>query len=190
MMLPEALRWTCPREFCKFQWLQSFIWFHYNFTFIFFLYNCRIAQVAQILIGIAILFTFGLQFFVPADILWREMAPRIPKEKHNMSQILFRTGLVLIEGGIAAAVPKLEPFIGLVGAIFFSILGKINFSLETLDSFYYIVLNFSSLRTFGSCRGRKHFPVSAKSWSLQLAADQEHYSRLFLNCGSNYRIIC
>lgn len=80
--------------------------------------------MAQILIALAILFTFGLQFYVPIDILWRKLQLRLPQEKHNVSQILFRAGLILIMGGVAAAVPKLEPFIGLVGAIFFSVLGK------------------------------------------------------------------
>ncbi|XP_031616811.1 proton-coupled amino acid transporter-like protein CG1139 [Contarinia nasturtii] len=82
-----------------------------------------IAEVAQILIAIAVLFTFGLQFYVPMDILWRKVGSSIPKEKHNFSQILFRAGTILIMGGVSAAVPKLDPFIGLVGAIFFSILG-------------------------------------------------------------------
>lgn len=85
---------------------------------------CSVAQIAQVLIAIAILFTFGLQFYVPMDILWRNIGPSIPKEQHNISQILFRAGTILIMGGIAAAVPKLDPFIGLVGAVFFSILGK------------------------------------------------------------------
>lgn len=84
------------------------------------------AQVAQILIALAIFFTFGLQFYVPMDVLWRRIQIRIPKERHNISQILLRAGIVMILGGIAAAVPKLEPFIGLVGAIFFSVLGKLD----------------------------------------------------------------
>lgn len=95
------------------------------FTNVFvFLSNYSVAQLAQVLIGIAILFTFSLQFFVPMDILWRKMSPRIPKERHNMSQILFRAGVILIMGGISAAVPKLEPFIALIGSVFFSLLGK------------------------------------------------------------------
>lgn len=83
-----------------------------------------LAQIAQVLIGVAILFTFGLQFYVPMDILWRRIGPSIPKDKHNVSQILFRAGIILIMGGVAAAVPKLDPFIGLVGSVFFSILGE------------------------------------------------------------------
>ncbi|XP_055698941.1 proton-coupled amino acid transporter-like protein CG1139 isoform X2 [Phlebotomus papatasi] len=82
-----------------------------------------LAQTAQILIALAILFTFGLQFYVPMDILWRKLEHRIPKEKHNISQIAIRTGIILICSAVAAAVPNLEPFIGLVGALFFSTLG-------------------------------------------------------------------
>lgn len=92
----------------------------------------RVAQVAQILIAVAILFTFGLQFYVPMNILWRKIGPSIPKNKHNISQILFRAGVILIMGAVAAAVPKLDPFIGLVGAVFFSILGKCFISLRDL----------------------------------------------------------
>ncbi|GAB0094803.1 proton-coupled amino acid transporter-like protein CG1139 [Sergentomyia squamirostris] len=82
-----------------------------------------VAQVAQILIALAILFTFGLQFYVPMDILWRKIKDRIPKEKHNISQIVIRTGIILICSAVAAAVPNLEPFISLVGSLFFSTLG-------------------------------------------------------------------
>lgn len=82
-----------------------------------------IAKAAQVLIAIAILFTFGLQFYVPIDILWRKIQQSIPKNRHNLSQILFRAGIIFIMGGVAAAVPKLDPFIGLVGSVFFSILG-------------------------------------------------------------------
>lgn len=86
--------------------------------------HCSAAQIAQFLIGIAILFTFGLQFYVPMEVLWRKIQHRIKKENHNVAQILMRAGCILIMGGVAAAIPKLEPFIGLVGAIFFSALGK------------------------------------------------------------------
>jgi solute carrier family 36 (proton-coupled amino acid transporter) len=90
-----------------------------NFVFLF-----SLAQIAQILIALAILFTFGLQFFVPNDIVWRRIQHRFAKEKHNITQILIRSGTILIMGAVAAAVPDLEPFIGLVGAVFFSTLGR------------------------------------------------------------------
>lgn len=81
------------------------------------------AKIAQLLIAAAILFTFGLQFYVPTDILWKKVQGRIPKDKHNISQIAIRTGIMIVMAGVAVAVPNLEPFIGLVGAIFFSSLG-------------------------------------------------------------------
>lgn len=75
------------------------------------------------------------------DIMWKKLEPSIPKDKHNISQILFRAGIILIMGGVAAAVPRLEPFIGLVGAVFFSVLGKF-----TLLTFFFrkstIMINF------------------------------------------------
>lgn len=57
------------------------------------------------------------------DILWRKISHKFSEPKHNITQILLRTGIILVMGGISMAVPTLEPFIGLVGAIFFSILG-------------------------------------------------------------------
>lgn len=66
------------------------------------------------------------------DILWRKLAPTIPKEKHHIFQIIFRAGIIMLMGCVAAAVPKLGPFIDLVGAIFFSLLGKYAFRYRTL----------------------------------------------------------
>jgi proton-coupled amino acid transporter len=73
--------------------------------------------------ALAVLFTFGLQFYVPMDILWRKVQDRIPVKQHNLSQILIRTGIMLWCGVVAVVVPVLEPFISLVGAVFFSSLG-------------------------------------------------------------------
>lgn len=73
--------------------------------------------------ALAIFFTFGLQYYVPQDILWKKINHRVPKNRHNIVQIAIRSGIILILGGLSCAVPKLEPFIGLVGAVFFSTLG-------------------------------------------------------------------
>lgn len=82
-----------------------------------------LADAAKLLMALAILFTYGLQFYVPNDILWRKISHRFDEKNHNISQICLRTGIILISGGIAAAIPDLEPFISLVGAVFFSLLG-------------------------------------------------------------------
>lgn len=75
------------------------------------------------MIALAMLFTFGLQFYVPSIILWSKVQDKISLPRHNVAQIGIRIGCILLMGVVSMAVPKLEPFIGLVGAIFFSILG-------------------------------------------------------------------
>lgn len=80
--------------------------------------------MTQYLIAFAVLLTFGLQFYVPTDILWRKISHLIPEKQHNIVQIAIRSGIIFVMSGVSMAVPDLEPFIGLVGAIFFSILGK------------------------------------------------------------------
>ncbi|XP_064535960.1 proton-coupled amino acid transporter-like protein pathetic [Drosophila montana] len=81
------------------------------------------ADTAKLLMAVAILFTYGLQFYVPNEVLWRKIQHKFNPERHNMVQILLRTGIILVSGGIAAGIPNLEPFISLVGAVFFSLLG-------------------------------------------------------------------
>ncbi|XP_066146373.1 proton-coupled amino acid transporter-like protein pathetic [Euwallacea fornicatus] len=82
------------------------------------------AQVVQASISIAVFFTFMLQFYVPLEITWNRIKHRIPENRHNVSQILLRTGLVIFVTGIAAAGGEhLGGLIDLVGAIFFSTLG-------------------------------------------------------------------
>lgn len=80
------------------------------------------AITGQILIGIAILFTFGLQFYIPMEILLKKIENSIAK-KRNIAEIGIRTGIMCCMAGFAIAVPDLEPFISLVGAVFFSSLG-------------------------------------------------------------------
>uniref|UniRef100_A0A336MRI7 CSON000253 protein n=1 Tax=Culicoides sonorensis TaxID=179676 RepID=A0A336MRI7_CULSO len=82
-----------------------------------------LSQIAQYLIALAILFTFGLQFYIPMDILMKKIKDKLPKNNQSLIQIGIRTGIMLVMASVAAAVPDLEPFISLVGAIFFSTLG-------------------------------------------------------------------
>ncbi|XP_060530580.1 proton-coupled amino acid transporter-like protein pathetic isoform X2 [Cylas formicarius] len=82
------------------------------------------AQVVQASISLAVFFTFMLQFYVPLDITWRRIKDKIPQNRHNISQILLRTGIVIFITGIAAAAGHhLDALIDLVGAVFFSTLG-------------------------------------------------------------------
>jgi solute carrier family 36 (proton-coupled amino acid transporter) len=70
-----------------------------------------LAVTGQVLIGLAILFTFGLQFYIPMDILLRKLENTMAKSR-NIKEIGLRTFIMLVMGGIAVAVPDLEPVIG------------------------------------------------------------------------------
>ncbi|EFA01717.1 Proton-coupled amino acid transporter 4-like Protein [Tribolium castaneum] len=118
------------------------------------------AQVAKLCIAIAVFFTFMLQFYVPCDITWRKLARKIPEKHHNVSQIVMRTILVCFVTGIAAAVPKLDAIIGLVGSVFFSTLGL--FIPVVID----IILNLGENGDFGFMKWRlwKNIFVIVISW--------------------------
>ncbi|CAD7012207.1 proton-coupled amino acid transporter-like protein pathetic [Ceratitis capitata] len=78
---------------------------------------------AKLLMALAIALTFGIVFYVPSEILWKLINHKFNERYHNITQIILRTAIILIIGALAAAIPNLEPFISLVGAIFFSLLG-------------------------------------------------------------------
>lgn len=80
------------------------------------------AVTGQLLIALAMLFTFGLQFFVPMDVLLRKIEHKLRKRR-NISEIILRTGIMIAMGGLAIAIPDLGPIISLIGAIFFVTLG-------------------------------------------------------------------
>ncbi|KAK3910560.1 Proton-coupled amino acid transporter-like protein pathetic [Frankliniella fusca] len=81
------------------------------------------AQVVKALIGVAILFTVPVQFFVCAEILWSYIAPRVRPERHLLWERVTRALLIVSCMALAVAVPDLDLIISLVGAIFFSALG-------------------------------------------------------------------
>ncbi|XP_020284696.1 proton-coupled amino acid transporter-like protein pathetic [Pseudomyrmex gracilis] len=80
------------------------------------------AQVVKILIALAVFCTFGLQFYVCLDIGWTVIKDRFEK-KPLLANYIMRTVLVCGAVLLAVAVPTIEPFIGLIGAFCFSILG-------------------------------------------------------------------
>ncbi|XP_014483363.1 PREDICTED: proton-coupled amino acid transporter 4 [Dinoponera quadriceps] len=80
------------------------------------------AQVVKILIALAVFCTFGLQFYVCLDIGWNTIKSRFVK-RPRLSNYIMRTVLVIGAVLLAVAVPTIEPFIGLIGAFCFSILG-------------------------------------------------------------------
>ncbi|XP_054738582.1 proton-coupled amino acid transporter-like protein CG1139 [Anastrepha obliqua] len=82
-----------------------------------------LADIAKVLISVASLCAYGLVFYIPMEILWKKLSIKFEERNHNIAQIILRTCVILISGVIAAAIPNLEPFISLVGAVFLSLLG-------------------------------------------------------------------
>ncbi|KAI5734855.1 hypothetical protein M8J77_011261 [Diaphorina citri] len=81
-------------------------------------------QIANIAIGIAVFCTFGLQFFVCLEIVWNGVKDNFVK-KPKFYEYIVRTVIVTAAVGLAVAVPTIGPFLGLIGAFCFSLLGLI-----------------------------------------------------------------
>ncbi|XP_061706779.1 proton-coupled amino acid transporter-like protein pathetic [Cydia pomonella] len=82
-----------------------------------------LAQSAKILVACVMLLTFALIFYVPFDVVWRRVEPKVPARAHRWAIAGIRlVGTILIVG-LASAVPRLELFMELVGAICLSFLG-------------------------------------------------------------------
>lgn len=82
------------------------------------------SQAVKILIGLAVFFTFGLQFYVCLDIAWNGVKHRYVKNATFANYVL-RTVMVIICVMLAVALPMITPFVGLIGAFCFSLLGLI-----------------------------------------------------------------
>lgn len=78
----------------------------------------------MIFIAIAVFCTFGLQFFVCLEIGWDGVKDKFTTRPILVNYVM-RTVLVTAAVLLAIAVPTISPFIGLIGAFCFSILGLI-----------------------------------------------------------------
>lgn len=78
--------------------------------------------MVQVFIGLAVFCTFGLQFYVCLDIAWNAIRDNFTKRPQLVNYTM-RTVLVTAAVLLAIVVPTIAPFIGLIGAFCFSILG-------------------------------------------------------------------
>eukprot|EP00090_Calanus_glacialis_P045632 TRINITY_DN8597_c0_g1_i1.p1 TRINITY_DN8597_c0_g1~~TRINITY_DN8597_c0_g1_i1.p1 ORF type:complete len:481 (-),score=96.52 TRINITY_DN8597_c0_g1_i1:55-1497(-) len=76
-----------------------------------------LATVAKLVISLAIFFSYALQFYVPVDIINPYLQTCISEHNHLKAEYLLRLFLVLLTFGLAAAIPKLDLFISLVGSV-------------------------------------------------------------------------
>ncbi|XP_055689068.1 proton-coupled amino acid transporter-like protein pathetic [Lutzomyia longipalpis] len=80
------------------------------------------AQIVKVLIALAVYCTFGLQFYVCLEIGWDALKPHFPN-RPTLANYTMRTLMVVAAVLLAVAVPTISPFIGLIGAFCFSVLG-------------------------------------------------------------------
>ncbi|XP_070554458.1 proton-coupled amino acid transporter 1-like [Ptychodera flava] len=73
----------------------------------------------------AMFVSYGLQFYVPVDIIWPSIRDRLPPGLRTPGNYIFRSLLVLLTLGLAAGIPKLGLFISLVGSLASSALALI-----------------------------------------------------------------
>ncbi|XP_022124518.1 proton-coupled amino acid transporter-like protein CG1139 isoform X1 [Pieris rapae] len=83
-----------------------------------------LGQCVKLMIAVAIFFTYSLQFYVPMEIIWKNIRHRFGAKK-NLAEYTIRITIIIITLGIAIAIPNLGPFISLVGAVCLSFLGLI-----------------------------------------------------------------
>ncbi|XP_046673372.1 proton-coupled amino acid transporter-like protein pathetic [Homalodisca vitripennis] len=82
-----------------------------------------LAQTVKVLVALAILCTYGLQNIAAAQIIWKVLQPKIPKEKEDFVYYTMRVLIVLGHVISAAVIPQLAPVISLVGALGLPLLG-------------------------------------------------------------------
>ena len=76
------------------------------------------------MIAVAIFFTYSLQFYVPMEIIWKNVCHFFGAKK-NIAEYTIRISIIILTLGAAIAIPNLGGFISLVGAVCLSFLGLI-----------------------------------------------------------------
>ncbi|CAD0194435.1 unnamed protein product [Chrysodeixis includens] len=83
-----------------------------------------LGQCVKLMIAVAIFFTYSLQFYVPMEIIWKNVRHWFGAKK-NLAEYSIRIGIIILTLCTAIAIPNLGPFISLVGAVCLSFLGLI-----------------------------------------------------------------
>uniref|UniRef100_A0A0A9W394 Proton-coupled amino acid transporter 1 n=1 Tax=Lygus hesperus TaxID=30085 RepID=A0A0A9W394_LYGHE len=87
--------------------------------------NELLGQSVRIMLGLAIFFSYGLQFYVPMKIVWPPIERNLREEYRYPAELVTRTVLVIFTFFLAIAIPNLSAVISLVGALSSSTLALI-----------------------------------------------------------------
>eukprot|EP00092_Neocalanus_flemingeri_P083662 GFUD01105026.1.p1 GENE.GFUD01105026.1~~GFUD01105026.1.p1 ORF type:complete len:186 (+),score=49.34 GFUD01105026.1:1-558(+) len=75
-----------------------------------------LSTLVKMMMSLAVFFSYSLQFYVPVNLLNLSIQRRISPQHHLIADYALRFSLVLLTFALAAAIPRLELFISLVGA--------------------------------------------------------------------------
>lgn len=77
-----------------------------------------LSRLTKITFVVSVFVTYGLQFYVPVNILWPKIEHRLssPRAK-SVGNVVFRILLILFTGAIAMVIPHLDLLIALIGAL-------------------------------------------------------------------------
>lgn len=79
--------------------------------------NEFLATLVKVMMSLAVFFTYALQFYVPVDLLNPFIQRRINPQNYLKAEYALRFSLVMLTFALAAAIPKLDLFISLVGSV-------------------------------------------------------------------------
>ncbi|XP_058816791.1 proton-coupled amino acid transporter-like protein pathetic isoform X1 [Topomyia yanbarensis] len=94
-----------------------------------------LAQAVKVMIAVAIFLTYTLQFYVPMEIIWKNVKHNFNQHKET-AEYAIRIGLVTLTVLIAAALPNIGPFVTLIGAVCLSTLGMMFPAVIELVTYY------------------------------------------------------
>ncbi|XP_018325187.1 proton-coupled amino acid transporter-like protein pathetic isoform X2 [Agrilus planipennis] len=94
-----------------------------------------LAQSVKLMIALAIFITYSLQFYVPMEIIWKNLKQNFGARKLRVEYAV-RIAIICGTVVIAVAIPNLGGFISLVGAVCLSTLGLIFPAIVDLVTFY------------------------------------------------------
>uniref|UniRef100_A0A8D8QK37 Proton-coupled amino acid transporter 4 n=1 Tax=Cacopsylla melanoneura TaxID=428564 RepID=A0A8D8QK37_9HEMI len=84
----------------------------------------KLAQSVKIMLAVAMYATYALSQYVAFDLIWTIVEPKLEKTKNKMTyEYTIRTGIVIVTFILAAAIPNLELFISLIGALCLATMG-------------------------------------------------------------------
>lgn len=93
------------------------------------------AQSVKVMIALAVFLTYSLQFYVPMEIIWKNVRHRF-QDRENVAEYTLRIGMVIGTVLLAIALPNLGPFITLIGAVCLSTLGMMFPAIIELVAFW------------------------------------------------------